>query len=41
MELITPAMKRDPHVMEGLQTYRSLLRETVDGTFLLNDAVTG
>lgn len=41
VELITPAMKRDPHVMEGLQAYRRLLGETVDGTFLLNDAVTG
>ena len=41
VELITPAMKRDPHVIEGLQAYRRLLGETVDGTFLLNDAVTG
>jgi glutamate dehydrogenase (NAD(P)+) len=41
VELITPAMKHDPHVMEGLQAYRRLLGETVDGTFLLNDAVTG
>jgi glutamate dehydrogenase (NAD(P)+) len=41
VELITPAMKRDPHVMEGLQAYRRLLGEKVDGAFLLNDAVTG
>lgn len=40
VDLITPAMKGDPHVMEGLQAYRRLLGETADG-FPLNDAVTG
>ncbi|MDF2935535.1 MAG: Glu/Leu/Phe/Val dehydrogenase [Paenibacillaceae bacterium] len=41
VDLITPRMKENPHVMEGLQAYRRLLAETVDGKFLLNDAVTG
>lgn len=40
IDLVTPEMKRDPHVMEGLQAYRRLLKEQVDG-FPLNDAVTG
>lgn len=41
VDLVTPAMKQNPHVMEGLQAYRRLLSEMVDGLFLLNDAVTG
>ncbi|MDF2924482.1 MAG: Glu/Leu/Phe/Val dehydrogenase [Paenibacillaceae bacterium] len=40
VELITPAMQQDPHVLEGLRVYKGMLEETVD-LFPLNDAVTG